>query len=197
VSPARTPITHGARIAPVLGPAETFGDQGRATCPARARAPRHEHGDALAGQPLVGLGNATMRTPGSSLRTLVAHAPDYPCRVGSLRFRRSLKIAAGVRLNVTKTGFGVTAGPRGAHYSINSSGTPTRSVALPSRRPPSAPATGARPWRAGECRRRTGPIPCAARRHSAGRRTTPPGFALRTAFQAASRPFTGPMVLLR
>ena len=51
--------------------------------------------------------------------------------MGSLRFRRSLKIAPGVRLNVTKTGFGVTAGPRGAHYSINSSGTRTRSVGLP------------------------------------------------------------------
>jgi len=51
--------------------------------------------------------------------------------VGSLRFRRSLKIAPGVRLNVTKTGFGVTAGPRGAHYSVNSSGTRTRSIGLP------------------------------------------------------------------
>ena len=49
----------------------------------------------------------------------------------SLRFRRSIKIAPGVRLNVTKTGFGVTAGVRGAHYSVHSSGRRTRSIGLP------------------------------------------------------------------
>ncbi len=66
-----------------------------------------------------------------SSRGSARRARDYPSRVGSLRFRRSLKIAPGVRLNVTKTGFGVTAGPRGAHYSVNSSGMRTRSVGLP------------------------------------------------------------------
>lgn len=49
----------------------------------------------------------------------------------SVRFRRSLKIAPGVKLNLTKTGWGVTAGPRGAHYSVHSSGRVTRSVGLP------------------------------------------------------------------
>ena len=49
----------------------------------------------------------------------------------SLRVRRSIRIAPGVRLNVTKTGFGVTAGPKGVHYSIHSSGQRTMSLGLP------------------------------------------------------------------
>jgi tetratricopeptide (TPR) repeat protein len=49
----------------------------------------------------------------------------------TVRFRRSMKIAPGVKINLTKTGWGVTAGPRGAHYSVNSSGIRTRSVGLP------------------------------------------------------------------
>lgn len=49
----------------------------------------------------------------------------------SLRLRRSIKIAPGVKLNFTKTGLGLTAGTRGAHYSVHSSGTVTRSVGLP------------------------------------------------------------------
>lgn len=48
-----------------------------------------------------------------------------------LRFRRSLKIAPGVKLNLTKTGFGMTFGPRGNHYSIHSSGRRTRTIGLP------------------------------------------------------------------
>lgn len=49
----------------------------------------------------------------------------------SLRFRRSIRLAPGIRLNVTKTGLGLTMGTRGAHYSIHSSGAVTRSVGLP------------------------------------------------------------------
>jgi tetratricopeptide (TPR) repeat protein len=49
----------------------------------------------------------------------------------SLRFRRSIRIAPGVRLNLTKRGIGLTAGVRGAHYSVHSSGAVTRSVGLP------------------------------------------------------------------
>lgn len=49
----------------------------------------------------------------------------------STRFRRSIKIAPGIRLNVTKSGFGITAGPKGAHYSVHSSGARTRSIGLP------------------------------------------------------------------
>ena len=49
----------------------------------------------------------------------------------SLRFRRSIKIAPGIRLNLTKTGVGLTAGVRGAHYSVNTSGAVTRTIGLP------------------------------------------------------------------
>ena len=35
----------------------------------------------------------------------------------SLRLRRSIKIAPGIKLNLTKSGLGLTAGTRGAHYS--------------------------------------------------------------------------------
>jgi hypothetical protein len=51
--------------------------------------------------------------------------------VGYLRFRRSLKIAPGVRLNFNKRSVGISAGVRGARYSVNSSGTRTRSVGIP------------------------------------------------------------------
>ena|SRR6266536_43220 len=51
--------------------------------------------------------------------------------MGSLRFRRSLKIAPGVRLNFNKRSIGVSAGVRGARYSINSDGRRTRSVGIP------------------------------------------------------------------
>ena len=51
--------------------------------------------------------------------------------MGSLRFRRSVKIAPGLRLNINKRSVGLSAGPRGARYSINSSGRRTRSVGLP------------------------------------------------------------------
>ncbi|HJP89039.1 MAG TPA: DUF4236 domain-containing protein [Candidatus Limnocylindrales bacterium] len=48
-----------------------------------------------------------------------------------VRFRRSIKIAPGIKLNVTKTGLGLTAGVRGAHYSVHSSGRRTVSVGVP------------------------------------------------------------------
>lgn len=51
--------------------------------------------------------------------------------MGSLRFRRSVKIAPGVRLNVNKRSLGVSLGARGARYSINSGGRRTRSVGIP------------------------------------------------------------------
>jgi tetratricopeptide (TPR) repeat protein len=49
----------------------------------------------------------------------------------SLRFRRSVKIAPGVRINFNKNSMGLTLGPRGAHYTINSSGRRTVSAGLP------------------------------------------------------------------
>ena len=51
--------------------------------------------------------------------------------MGSLRFRRSFKIAPGVRVNVGRRGVGVSAGVRGARVSVNSRGTKTTSVGIP------------------------------------------------------------------
>jgi hypothetical protein len=48
-----------------------------------------------------------------------------------VRFRRSIKIAPGIKLNVTKTGLDLTAGVRGAHYSVHSSGRRTSTVGIP------------------------------------------------------------------
>lgn len=47
------------------------------------------------------------------------------------RFRKSFKIAPGVRMNVGKKGVGVSVGPRGAKVSVNSSGRVTKSVGIP------------------------------------------------------------------
>lgn len=51
--------------------------------------------------------------------------------MGSLRFRRSVRLAPGLRLNVSKTGVGLSAGPRGARMSVHSRGVMTRSVGIP------------------------------------------------------------------
>ena len=48
----------------------------------------------------------------------------------ALRFRKSFKIAPGIRLNVSKSGLGMSAGVRGARVGINSRGTYT-SVGIP------------------------------------------------------------------
>ena len=49
----------------------------------------------------------------------------------SLRFRRSVKILPGVRINFNKNSTGLTFGGRGAHYTINSSGRRTSSIGIP------------------------------------------------------------------
>lgn len=41
----------------------------------------------------------------------------------SLRFRRTMKIAPGVRLNLTKTGISARVGPKGAGVTVGTSGT--------------------------------------------------------------------------
>jgi hypothetical protein len=51
--------------------------------------------------------------------------------MGSFRFRRSVKIAPGLRLNLNKRSVGLSAGARGVRYSINSSGRRARSVGIP------------------------------------------------------------------
>ena len=47
------------------------------------------------------------------------------------RFRKSIKIAPGVKMNLTKRGVGTTIGTRGAHLSVHSSGKKTTSVGVP------------------------------------------------------------------
>jgi Protein of unknown function (DUF4236) len=51
--------------------------------------------------------------------------------MGSWRFRRSVKIAPGVRLNFNKRSVGISAGVRGARYSVNSDGRRNRSLGIP------------------------------------------------------------------
>lgn len=48
-----------------------------------------------------------------------------------VRFRRSIKIAPGIRLNFNKKSFGLTLGVKGAHVTVNSKGRKTASVGLP------------------------------------------------------------------
>lgn len=48
-----------------------------------------------------------------------------------LRFRRTMKIGPGLRLNFNKNSIGLSIGPRGAKYTINSSGRRTASVGIP------------------------------------------------------------------
>lgn len=47
------------------------------------------------------------------------------------RFRKSIKIAPGVRLNLGKKSVGISAGVKGARVSVNSSGRVTKSVGIP------------------------------------------------------------------
>ena len=51
--------------------------------------------------------------------------------MGAFRFRKSIKVGPGVRMNVSKRGVGMSAGTRGARYSVHSSGRRTTSVGLP------------------------------------------------------------------
>lgn len=47
------------------------------------------------------------------------------------KFRKSVKIAPGVKLNLNKKSVGVTFGGKGAHYTVNSSGKKTTSMGVP------------------------------------------------------------------
>jgi hypothetical protein len=51
--------------------------------------------------------------------------------MGSFRFRKSVRLAPGVRLNIGKKSIGVSAGVRGARHSVSSSGRPTTTVGIP------------------------------------------------------------------
>lgn len=48
-----------------------------------------------------------------------------------IRFRRTMKIAPGIRLNFNKNSIGLSLGPRGAKYTINSNGRRTVSGGIP------------------------------------------------------------------
>lgn len=47
------------------------------------------------------------------------------------RFRRSFKIAPGLKVNLNKNSVGLTVGTRGAHYTVNSKGKKTTSIGVP------------------------------------------------------------------
>lgn len=49
----------------------------------------------------------------------------------SLRFRKSINLGGGVRLNFNKKSTGISFGTKGARYSINSNGRKTASVGIP------------------------------------------------------------------
>ena len=51
--------------------------------------------------------------------------------MGSLRFRRSISLGKGVRLNFNKSSIGISAGIPGLRYSVNTSGQSTRSAGIP------------------------------------------------------------------
>jgi len=48
-----------------------------------------------------------------------------------LRFQRRIKVLPGVRINLSKSGVGVSVGGRGAHFGIDSRGRRYTSVGLP------------------------------------------------------------------
>lgn len=48
-----------------------------------------------------------------------------------LRFRKSIKIAPGVKVNLNKNSVSATVGTKGAHYTVNSKGKKTASVGIP------------------------------------------------------------------
>ena len=47
-----------------------------------------------------------------------------------LRFKKSIKIAPGVKLNLNKNSTSMTFGARGAHYTVNSKGNKTASIGI-------------------------------------------------------------------
>ena len=49
----------------------------------------------------------------------------------AIRFRKSIKIAPGVKVNLNKKSAGITVGGKGVHYTVNTSGTRTASAGIP------------------------------------------------------------------
>jgi len=48
-----------------------------------------------------------------------------------LRFRKSINLGNGARLNINKKSVGVSIGTKGARYSVNSDGRKTMSIGIP------------------------------------------------------------------
>lgn len=48
-----------------------------------------------------------------------------------MRFKKSIKIAPGVKLNLNKKSVGMTVGGKGLHYTVNSKGRKTTTVGIP------------------------------------------------------------------
>lgn len=48
-----------------------------------------------------------------------------------LRYRKSFKIAPGVRVNLSKKGVGMSVGTKGARYSVSSTGRRTTTIGIP------------------------------------------------------------------
>lgn len=48
-----------------------------------------------------------------------------------LRFKKSIKLGGGARLNIGKKSVGMSVGGKGARYSVNSSGRRTKSFGIP------------------------------------------------------------------
>jgi len=109
------------------------------------------------------------------------------------RMRRSLKIAPGVRLNVSTRGVGVSAGVRGARYSVHSSGRRTTSLSIPGTGIGWSSSTGGgRRTSAGAARTsasRSAPAPSAPALATPGR-LDPKGH--RALFEAVQKGFDGP-----
>lgn len=47
-----------------------------------------------------------------------------------LKFRKSIKVAPGVKLNLNTNSTSVTIGTKGAHYTVNSNGKKTTSASI-------------------------------------------------------------------
>ncbi|NLL63260.1 MAG: DUF4236 domain-containing protein [Ruminococcaceae bacterium] len=51
--------------------------------------------------------------------------------MGSFRFRKSIQILPGVKLNINKKSVSISIGKKGAHYTVSSNGTRTKSIGIP------------------------------------------------------------------
>jgi tetratricopeptide (TPR) repeat protein len=74
------------------------------------------------------------------------------------RLYKSVKLGKGVRLNLSKTGVGISAGVPGARYSVHSSGRTTRTVGVPGTGVSYRSSTSSKSGRSTGSRRATAPV---------------------------------------